>query len=82
MEWKPYCGSMQQKKAGKWYRGILEESEPFMFRWHVEEEHKRSKRRAARVRKAQSRKGGWGTRKTAGAESKETANRVARHQAE
>ena len=46
------------KKEGKWYRGILDAAERLMTRWHVEEEKKSSEPRAARMRDAQSRKGG------------------------
>ena len=70
-------------KAGKWYRGILEAAERFMARWYVEGGNKSLKRRAARMRDAQSRKEGVGSRESVVEKSKkETADRVAKHQAD
>ena len=46
-----------------------------MDRWHVEAETKSSERGGARMRGAQSRKGGGGSRETAVDESKETDGR-------
>ena len=48
----------------------------------MEEKNKRSERPAARMRDAQGRKGGGGSRETAIEESKETAVQVSSHQAD
>ena len=71
---------MLQKKGCKWCRGVLDAAERFMTTWHEEKEKKSSERRAGGIHDAQGRKGGGGSRETAVEESKETADRVARHQ--
>ena len=37
------------KKAGKWYRGLLEAAERFMVRWHKDEADASRKRHASAV---------------------------------
>ncbi|MEP5351924.1 MAG: hypothetical protein ABJZ75_06195 [Luteolibacter sp.] len=46
------------KKAGKWYRGILEAAERFMVRWHEAEAELSRQRRASAVGGVQG-MGGW-----------------------
>ena len=41
--------STTAKKAGKWYRGILEEAERFMVRWHEAEAESSRQRRGSAV---------------------------------
>ena len=41
------------KKAGRWYRGVLEEVELFMVRWHRDEADASRKRHASAVGGAQ-----------------------------
>jgi hypothetical protein len=73
------------KKAGKWYRGVLEAAERFMVKWH-ENEATLSRIRHASVSGGArgNRKGGGNSRReTAVDESrKEMADRVARYQAD
>ena len=45
------------KKAGKWYRGILVAAERFMVRWHEAEAEMTRQRRASAVDSVQ---GNWG----------------------
>ena len=41
--------STAAKKAGKWYRGVLQATERFMVRWHEEEAQLSRQRRASAV---------------------------------
>ena len=73
---------MSAKKAGNWYRGVLEAAEQFMVRWH-ENEAKVSRKRHASVMGGVQRNGkgmGKSRRETAVDESKEMADRVVRYQ--
>ena len=73
------------KKAGKLYRRVLDAAERFMVRWHKDEADMSRKRHASTVGGAQGngKGGGYSPKETAVDESrKETADRVARYQAE
>ena len=73
------------KKAGRWYRGVLEEVELFMVRWHRDEADASRKRHASSVGGAQGNGKGWGnSRKETAVDErrKETADRVARYHAD
>ena len=92
------------KRAGKWYRGLLQAAERFMVRWHEDEAQLSRQRRASVMGGAQGNGGRGGNmrngrkpdrgktgrggkrrsrRGTAVDEGrKETADRVARHQAD
>ena len=52
--------STATKKAGKWYRGVLEVAERFMVRWHEDEAQLSGKRRESAVGAAQGNNGGMG----------------------
>ena len=62
--------------------GVLEAAERFMAEWHVEEPKKISERRAARMHGAQSRRRGRGVGEPWLKKASETADGVARHQAD
>ena len=74
-----------RKKAGKWFRGVLEASKRFMVRWH-EDETKSSRKRHASVTggvQVNGEGGGNSRRETVVDESrKETADRLTRYQVE
>ena len=53
------------KKAGKWYRGILEAAEWFMVRWHEAEAELSRQRRASAVDGVQGNGGGGGNTRMA-----------------
>ena len=77
--------SIAAKKAGKWYRGVLDAAERFMVRWHKDEADMSRKRHASAVGSAQGngKGGGYSRKETAVDESrKETVDRVARYQAD
>jgi len=79
--------STAAKKAGKWYRGVLEAAKRFMVKWHEDEAGLSRKRRANVMDSAQRNGTGGGNKRsrkeTAVDESrKETADRVARYQAD
>ena len=96
--------SIAAKKAGKWYRGILEAAKRFMVKWHEDEAQLSRQRRASAVGGAEGNEGRSGhsrsgrkpdqgngsmggnwrsIRETAvDGSRKETADGVARHQAD
>ena len=76
---------MQRKKAGKWYRGVLEAPECFMTKWHeIEATLSRNRHASATGGPQGNRKGGGHSRReTAVDESrKEMADRATRCQAD
>ena len=72
------------KKAGKWYRGVLQAAAGFIAKWHgIEATLSRNRDASATGGPQGNRKRGWGNsrRETAVDESrKEMADRVARYQ--
>ena len=78
--------STAAKKVGKWYRGFLEAAERYMVKWHEDEARLSRQCRASAVGGAQG--NGWrgGNRRSrsetaVGESRKETAVKLARHQA-
>ena len=63
------------KKAGKWYRGILEAAERFIVRWHEAEAEMSRQRRAAALDGAQGNGGGRGKRRSGGKPDQGNAER-------
>ena len=77
--------TVEAKKAGKWYRGVLEAAERFIAKWHEIEATLSRNRYASATGGAQgNRKGGGNIRReTAVEESREEmADRVPRYQAD
>ena len=68
------------KKAGKWYRGVLEAAERFMITWHKDEANASGKRHKSAVGGAQGNGKGGGNSRKVDEIRKETSDRVAREQ--
>ena len=69
--------TLAAKKAGKWYRGVLEAAERFMVMWHKDEADASRKRHASAAGGAQgSGNGGGNSRKEIAVDesTKETAD--------
>ena len=76
--------TIADKKAGKWYRGVLDADERFMVRfmvrWHKDEADMSRKRHASTVGGAQGNGKGGGNSRKVDEIRKETSDRVAREQ--
>ena len=78
-------GTIAAKKAGNWYRGVLDAAERFMVWWHKDAADMIRTHHASAVGGAQrnAKGGGYSRKDTAVGESrKDTADRVARYQAD